>query len=263
MLPAIVLASAQSAQPAVATYDLVSTVRPNISQENHLRIRMDSDAIYIEDATVRDLLANTYGVRETLIFNLPKWAESEHFDIRAKVLTEDAEFLRHMTRAQRREIFERILSERFGIKSHHETRTLSVYELMRVGSKQGIGLVEDLPPVAGSTPETLRPGHNGRGNTSLIGTTLDATGVRIGDLCANLGRVLDRNVVDKTGLTSFYDITLTWKDDLSEQADNGLQDGGEPSLFAALQEQLGLKLVNAKGAVEVLIVDAAEPPKEN
>ena len=254
-------ASVQNAQPAAGAYDLVSTVRHSQSDDDHLRIRMDKDAIYIEDASVRDLLSNTYGIRTTLIFNLPKWAESARFDIRAKVLSDDAKFLQNMTRAQRREIFERLLAERFGVRSHRETRTLPVYELIRIGP--GPRLVENPPPPAGSQLEPLKPGHNGRGNTSVSGTTLDATGVRIGDLCANLARILDRSVVDKTGLTSFYDITLTWKDDRPEAAESGLQESGSPSLFTALEEQLGLKLTSSKGPVDVLVVDKASPPDEN
>ena len=87
-------------------------------------------------------------------------------------------------------------------------------------------------------------------------------GVRIGDLCANLGRILDRSVIDKTGLASVYDITLTWQDSPAP-AENGLQENSSPSLFTALQEQLGLKLTSAKGPVDVLVVDKATPPNEN
>jgi uncharacterized protein (TIGR03435 family) len=253
-------ASAQNTPPAAGAYDLISTVKPSHSADAHLRIRMDKDAIYIEDASVRDLLSNIYGIRTALIFNLPKWAESDHFDIRAKVLSDDPNFLRNIKGAQRREIFERLLADRFDVQSHRETRTLPVYELTRVGP--GPQLVENPPPSAGSPPEPLKPGHNGRGSTSVNGTTLDATGVRIGDLCANLGRILDRNVVDKTGLTGFYDITLKWQDSPSP-SESGSQESISPSLFTALQEQLGLKLNSAKGPVDVLIVDRATPPEEN
>jgi len=136
------------------------------------------------------------------------------------------------------------------------------YELQRVGNGPGLGpgLVENPPPPrpadgSAATPEPIKPGHNGRGNTSVLGTHLDATGIRISDLCGSLGRILDRSVVDKTGLASFYDVTLNWSDGSSENSD-------APSLEAALEEQLGLKLVGAKGPVGVLVVDHAERPKE-
>lgn len=253
-----ILAMQNPQQQTSPAYDLVSSVKPSHPGDDHLRIRMDADAIYISNASVRDLLANTFGVRASLIFHLPKWAESDHFDIQAKVLSEDAEFLRHMTRTQRREVFTHLLADRFGIQVHRETRMLPIYELTRIGP--GPGLTENPPPTPSSQPEAIKPGHNGRGNTSILRTSLDATGVRIGDLCGGLASLLDRNVVDKTGLTSFYDITLNWKDD---QTNNGITEGTAPSLFTALQEQLGLKLNPAKGPVEVLIVDAATRPKED
>ncbi len=215
---------------------------------------MDEDAIYIENASLKDLVSNTYGMRGSLILNLPKWAEANRFDIQAKVLSEDANYLQHMTRAQRREIYQRLMTERFGVETHTETRTLPIYELVQSG--RGSQLVENPPPPPSDKPKAIKPGHNGRGNTSVLSSSLDATGVRIGDLCANLARILDRSVVDKTGLTSFYDITLKWKDERSDPGD----DNTAPSLFTALQEQLGLKLTPAKGPVEVLVVDKASPP---
>jgi uncharacterized protein (TIGR03435 family) len=86
--------------------------------------------------------------------------------------------------------------------------------------------------------------------------------VRIGDLCSNLARILDRSVIDKTGLTSFYDITLNWSEDHAGPSD-GTESASGPSLFTALQEQLGLKLVSAKGPVDVLVVDKASQPNED
>jgi uncharacterized protein (TIGR03435 family) len=249
-----------SPAPASPQYDLVSTVKPNHSGESRLRIRMDEDAIYIENASVKDLLSNTYGVRGTLILGLPKWAEADHFDIRAKVLSDDPKYLQNMTRVQRRQIFERLLSERFGVETHKETRTLPVYELVQSG--HGPQLVENPPPPPSAQPEAIKPGHNGRGNTSVMGTHLDATGVRIGDLCSNLAGILDRSVINKTGLTSFYDMTLNWSDERADPTDSVAQAAG-PSLFTALQEQLGLKLVSAKGPVDVLVVDKASQPKED
>lgn len=256
---AAVAQDAPHTTPVAPQYDLVSTVKPNRSGESRLRIRMATDAIYIQNATLKDLLSNTYGLRDTLLLNLPKWADTDHFDIQAKVLSEDANYLQHMTRAQRREIFERLLTERFGVVSHRETRISPVYELVKVS--QGPQLVENPPPPSPAQAEEIKPGHNGRGNTSITGTRLEATGIRVADLCANLAHILDRSVVDKTGLTSFYDMTLTWSDDRTDPAESSAQET-QPSLFAALQEQLGLKLVSAKGPVEVLVVDQASQPKE-
>lgn len=244
---------AQDAQHA-PEYQLVSTLKPNHTGDSRLRIRMDEDAIYVQNASLKDLLSNIYGMRASLILNLPKWAEADHFDIQAKVLSEDASYLQHMTRAQRREIYQRLIAERFGVQAHIETRTSPIYELVQSG--RGPQLVENPPPPPSDKPEAIKPGHNGRGNTSILGTSLDATGVRIGDFCGNLARILDRTVVDKTGLAGFYDITLKWRDERSDPSDENTG----PSIFTALQEQLGLRLTPGKGPVEVLVVDKALPP---
>jgi|GEM_PF-1237486 len=257
----LLCATAVVAQPAAKSdppYDLVSIVKPNHSADSRLRIRMDTDAIYIQNATVKDLLANTYGLRSSLIDNLPKWAENEHFDVQAKVLSDDPDFLKHMSGALRRKIFERLLGEEFGVVSHKETRIAPVYELVQSG--HGPQLIENPPPPPSTAPQPIQPGRNGRGNTSLVGTHIEATGVRIADFCGTLGRVLDRNVLDKSGLGSFYDITLDWTDEHAEPTANDASNGG-PSLFSALREQLGLKLIPAKGPVDVLVVDKASPPK--
>src|ERR1700761_287946 len=97
-----VAATAQQAprlDTAVPQYDLVSIVKPNRSVDSRIRIRMNVDAIDIQNATLKDLLTNTYGLRVSLILNLPKWAENDHFDIQAKVLSDDPGFLQHMSRA--------------------------------------------------------------------------------------------------------------------------------------------------------------------
>ncbi|MES2391237.1 MAG: DUF3738 domain-containing protein, partial [Acidobacteriota bacterium] len=103
-------AVAQSTQQVTASsYDLVASVKPNRAVDAHLRIRMDAAEIFIEGASLKDLLSNVYGMRGSLVFNVPKWGEQDRFDIRAKVLADDPNLLTHMTRAQRREVFERLL----------------------------------------------------------------------------------------------------------------------------------------------------------
>lgn len=248
-----------TARPTPA-YDLVSAVKPNKSGSQRVRIRMDKNEMEAQNVTLALMLSNVYGMRESLIFGLPGWAKSERYDIEAKLLTDDAQFLNHMTRADRREAYLRLLSERFGVKAHLETRIMPVFELTVISS--GIKFPENPPPAPGTSAVPPAPGKNGRGNTSVNGTQLSATGVSIGDLCATLSRILDRTVVDKTELKSQYDLELKWSDDRTP-SDNGSEESTAPSLFTALQEQLGLKLVSAKGPVSVVVVDQVTPPTEN
>ena len=105
---------------------------------------------------------------------------------------------------------------------------------------------------------------------------IDAQEVPLQFLAESLSRQLGRTVVDKTGLTGAYDFTLTWTPDESQrQMFKGPPDGKEagdgapppdasgPTIFTAIQEQLGLKLESQKGPVEILVIDHVERPSEN
>src|SRR5580698_2903897 len=118
LLSAAIAQSPPPAPIAQTPYELVSAVKPNHTSDARLRIRMDDGAIYIENASLKDLLSNTYGMRGSLILDLPRWAEADHFDIKAKVLSDDSHYLQHMTLVQRRMIFQQLLAERFGLRAH-------------------------------------------------------------------------------------------------------------------------------------------------
>jgi uncharacterized protein (TIGR03435 family) len=89
---------------------------------------------------------------------------------------------------------------------------------------------------------------------------IDVHGLPIVAFAEALSHVVDRRVVDKTGLTGKYVITVTYRPD---EANTPNQDESAPSIFTALQEQLGLKLVPAKASVEITVIDHVERPSEN
>jgi len=174
-----------------------------------------------------------------------------------------------------------LLEDRFKLTLHRENRQLPVYELT-IGkggaklqsSKEGscTPYSVDSPPPA-STPGAPRPNFCGFHMTPDYGLnrTLDGKGITMAALAANLSRtyvsLLGRNVIDRTGLTGGYDVHLKWAMD-SLSAPAGLNtappsDVTGPSIFTALQEQLGLKLESAKGPVEVLVIDHIERPSVN
>lgn len=100
--------------------------------------------------------------------------------------------------------------------------------------------------------------------------TFNAAGFEISDMISTLSRILARSVVDKTGLIGKFNITLEWTPDDTQgmQGRPGappppVSDGTGPSIFTALQEQLGLKLEAQRGPVEVLVIERAEKPSEN
>jgi uncharacterized protein (TIGR03435 family) len=148
---------------------------------------------------------------------------------------------------------QKLLADRFKLLVHWETREMPVYEL--VVAKGGAKL-----------PATTRKDENmssSFGNGKPTGEGLSAKDLAV-VLTQVLSQELGREVVDKTGLSGKYDFTLRWTQDGvlgTDAASNGAD--VPPSIFTAVEEQLGLKLQPAKGPVQVLVVDDAEMPTEN
>jgi bla regulator protein BlaR1 len=137
-----------------------------------------------------------------------------------------------------------LLIDRFKLTAHRETKTLPVYEL--IVAKGGIKFHPTGPDIP--------PGSHMRGTGR---TGFNATGYFMDGLANYLEDRVERNIIDKTNLPGRYDFSLKWAYDNPADPDSG------PSLFTALEEQLGLKLQPAKGPVEILVVDHVEMPSEN
>jgi uncharacterized protein (TIGR03435 family) len=196
-----------------------------------------------------------YSVTDYQILGDLPWLESQRFDLEAKAAALTAlPQLRLMTQS--------LLDERFKLKFHRETRELPIYSLTLVKSGvKGPGLT-DAPnePCPPPTAETARCGTVSPGMGRIIGQR-----GRISQLADRLSTMLGRTVMDKTGLTGSYDIDLKFAPDPGLQQSPGgpPADPGGPSIFTAIQEQLGLKLQAGKGPVEVIVVDSAEKPDGN
>jgi len=199
--------------------------------------------------TLLGLLFNAYPtVRPSVsIPGLPGWANAVCFDVDAKADDKDAVAMENLPREeqwkQTQTMLQEALADRFKLRTRNETREGTIYEL--VAAKGGLKLKE--------APE----GEHPRGYTWGSNHIEVRTGP-IGSLVFALSDLLSRNVVDKTGLTGNYDIDLKWTPDDQQ----GTPDAG-PTLFTALEEQLGLKLVPAKGPVDTFVVDHVERPAEN
>ncbi len=193
----------------------------------------------------------------------PKWLDSSHYDIDAKTVEPEHEVRASASERQNRlaqardnERLQALLADRFQLKTHRVTKELPVYAL--TASKQG-------PKLKRSKDPSGRSGYGmGMGPGTLNGKELTMQA-----LAANLSNVLSMVVIDKTGLTGRYDLALTWTPD--EEQGNHLNSnnptpapGDEgPSLFTAVEDQLGLKLVREKGPVEILVIDHIEKPSPN
>jgi uncharacterized protein (TIGR03435 family) len=256
-------------------FDVVS-VRQNKSGSTAMtrQSSADSDGISITNAPLARILFYAYQINDaSLIAGIPAWAMTERYDIFAKVAPSDVPAYQKLTNAQRGEMVQKLLTDRFKLQAHRETKDRPVYAL--VIAKGGIKMKEAKP--GDSYPNGIQPHPNGFVHGATIFSTgpedLTAQGASTGELAtvlSNRGQnVFDRIVVDKTGLTGRYDFTLqVTLDQAGATVDADGQQGApssssNPSIFTALPEQLGLRLQPMTAAMEYVVIDHIERPSEN
>ena len=217
--------------------------------------------------TLRDLIRIAYGAfaganpdpRSLQIVGGPKWLESEQYTIEAKAAGTPG--LMEMMGP----MMQTLLEDRLKLRVHRETREQPVYVLTvaKSGSK--------LPPVKEGSciplnlktfpPAPPAPGQTPCGRT-VYGTngpdlTIEVSAMSVADFAGQLlAQRVDRPLIDKTGLQGLFDFHLQYARDAA-------QDAAAPSIFTALQEQLGLKLSADTGPVDVLVIDHVEKPSDN
>jgi uncharacterized protein (TIGR03435 family) len=211
--------------------------------------------ISMKNVTLRLLVTMAWDLRDHQLLGGPAWLDTEHFDILAKPESEIPQTPEG--RELQRRMIQALVVERFGLVFHRETKEMPVYALT---------LAKNGPKLASSAPDTHGSLMMGRG-------TLEGKHQSTASLVKILAGPLGRTVLDQTGLTGDYDFTLKWAPDLSEmQAPKGMpatppseasQPSDLPTLFTAIQEQLGLKLEGRKGPVEMFVIERAEKPSEN
>jgi uncharacterized protein (TIGR03435 family) len=214
----------------------VASVRPNSSAVNEGSISRDGGRLTATNFSLRDLIAFAYSIPTGRDYELsgPAWLEDRKFDIAATLPPETS-------RDGLREMLRTLLNERFYLKTHTETRKLNSYALMV--AKNGPKL-----PVTSTTSD---------GAFVFGDDHISASGFSMAGLANRLsGPVfkLDRPVVDLTGIKGTFDFMLNWSPDGIATTE------GHPgaSIFTALQEQLGLKLVARRLAFKIVVIDPAD-----
>jgi len=198
-------------------------------------------------AQVRAVIGWTYGVRgPTLVHGGPDWLDREPYDFEAKAGNPDA------NEDQIWAMVRTLLADRFKLAVHRETHEAQVYAL--VVGKSGSKMQET---------EGQKNYINWMGPGQVVFSEADTSG-----LISILSSMLESPVLDKTGLKGFYNFKLEFTDPQLQkrlQSQNGGQLPLEtrPDIFAALQEQLGLKLDGTKGPVEIVVIDHVERPSQN
>jgi len=245
-------ASAQG-QTAVApvagrSYDAVS-IKPDKTGSGSMRISIQEGFYSATNVSLKAVLQAAYDIKEDLISGIPGGIETQRFDIEAKVVEPDLDALKKMSVKERRAMMLPVLAERFHLQAHTEMKTLPVFHLEVMG---------DGPKFKSSAQHDEKSGHTSFMNDGRV-MGMSGHEVTIDTFARLLSSQVHRTVIDKTGLAEKYDLAIKWsRDDATETSAEAA-----PGIFTAVQEQLGLKLVPAKGPVETLVVDHVEMPTEN
>jgi uncharacterized protein (TIGR03435 family) len=206
-----------------------------------------------KDYTLKLLIAAAYNLNSREISGGPDWAESDHYDIVAVTPGEV-----RPTRDEQMAMLRNLLADRFKLAFHREQKEFSIYELEVAKSGPKLKSSTAAPDEPAQLISTVYPPQR---------MVLPARNATMGDLASLMQRaMLDRPVVDKTGLTGRYDFDLEWAPDETQfggDVPTASADAPSAPLFSAIQQQLGLKLEAARGPVEALVVDKAERPSEN
>ncbi len=259
----------QTAAPAAPDYKYeVASIKP--SKLTNTRWSPSADGFNVSGATLKWLLSAAFRViGDYSLSGGPTWLNSDRYDVEAKMDPDAAEALNKLSNEDRavvqQHMIQALLAERFGLVFHRETRDMAVY--MLVVGKSGSKLHEAKPGDTYPNGIKLSNGPGGAGVMMMRGGPggtfiVTAQGVPLSSFIPQLSGNSGRPVLDKTGLTGIYDFTLTYALDQNASA-SATSDSTGPSIFTAIQEQLGLKLEPGKGPVEVIVIDRAEKPSGN
>jgi len=199
------------------------------------------------------LVHEAYGISDPkLVTGGPSWIDTNKFDVDAKFDPTDIDDAKNLTYRQKADMLRPVLADRFRLKVHFVTKEFPVYYL--VVAKGGLKMQEAKPESGEGVCRSL--GYFGAGHDPMM----HAIGCPTSKLAGFLPYQAGRPVIDKTGLAGLYDIKLNWApENISAQKNVA----GYPSIFKALQEQLGLALEPGSATFDVLVIDSAELPTPN
>jgi uncharacterized protein (TIGR03435 family) len=270
----------------------VASIKPNKSGDGRVMISMQPGGRFTAtNVPLKFLIRNAYQLQDFQIVGGPDWISSERFDVVAKAEASDQgdpfRGAKPGEPSRGQLMLRALLAERFKLEAHNENREMPIFALVTARSdgklgpelqksstdceaarSDGPGRGRGAVPPPGPPQPGERPVCGIRiapGNMSVGGSTL-------AQFASSIGSFVGRIVVDRTGLTGMYDFNLTWTPDqvgsrppgAPDPLVNGVPiDPNGPSIFTAVQEQLGLKLDSQKGPVAVLVIDRVEHPVED
>lgn len=230
--------------PAVAdlSYEAV-TIKPDSSGNAYWRNTPDG---FSTASTAANLIKSAYWLpTPDQIVGLPEWTRSELLDVQAKMDADTAAALGRLPPTeqwqQRQRMLRALLAERFALKVHQATKQMPIYVLT----------------VANGGSRLKKSASDTGGSGNFFNGKIEAHSVSIENLAMNLSGMVGRVIVDKSGLAGGYDFTLEWAPAGADASDP------RPSIFTALEEQLGLKLKPSQGPVDAIVIDSIERPTPN
>jgi uncharacterized protein (TIGR03435 family) len=251
----------------IPSYELVS-IHKSQDGVGAPGIHENPDGLTAGATSLRSLIGEAYGfslgqLSDQELVGAPGWAKTQLFDIHAKVDSEDVPKLKELSKAEtmmvsvqqivsrtptfRMVMLQRLLADRFQLKVHYEKREMPLYEM--TVAKGGIRM------------KVAHPADPEHGSMSMQNGKLVGENVPMAFIPVMFALELERPVEDKSSAGGNFDFELRWTR-MGEPEGNS-EDASAPSLFTAVQEQLGLKLQPGKGPVWVIVVDHAEMPSEN
>jgi uncharacterized protein (TIGR03435 family) len=259
----LVIAVFAALATAQKSFDVIS-VKPNDSRDGPSDLRVSPQRYSWTNASLRQLIQVAYDVRPYQLVALPAWADSADFDVAATTGVPASP-------QQMNVMLQNLLADRFDLAVHREQRDLPAYALVvaRRDGKLGPAIhpsTKNCESAAGRRLDSAAAQAEYLGCNPQMGLTrLKLGGYSMSFLTGGLKRILEKPVVDKTGLTGTFDMELMWTPDptmlpAGVPAPPNVPSGG-PSIFTALEEQLGLKLISDRASVDVLIIDHLSKPK--
>lgn len=229
-------------------FDVVS-IRPSARTDGAYGFPSPPDGYSAMSVPLRKIIESAYSkFDDNLVVGGPSWVDSANFDVEAKFAPADVGAAQKLSPEQRSALLQPVLIDRFHLVVHHETRQIPVFFL--TVSKQGAHLEAQTPAAKSSGCRFHMPNVH----------TLSADNCRVGNLVDVLRNAAGRIMLDHTGLTGVYEFSLHWTPD-NTPVDSPA--AGGPSIFTAVQEQLGLKLESGTAPLDVLVIDSAQRPSPN
>lgn len=256
-LVALAVSSLCAAQDKVPTQFDVTVVRPSTPGENQMSLMWSGTEWKAKNLPLRLLIAFSNQVEPSLVFGLPAWAESSRWNVEGKVVDPAAKPMDKLSAAERRTLMSSALHDRFGMVTHTESKLQPVFVMTLAGDTLKIKQSPPLPP--GQPAPKF-----GRTDWKMEGDVLHVKNATMAQLADQLTLRMQRNVIDKTGLSGEFDFAFQWPPEYRDRvAVNGGDQDAAPSIFESLKEQAGLKLTADKAPVPTVVVDAIVKPEEN